>query len=72
MQIGVIGPGDCTPGEYTAGMTTGRLLAAQGVTLCSGGLSGFMEAVCRGVKESGGLTGGHSRIPGQGSGTRTW
>lgn len=56
MQIWVTGPGDCTPGEYTAGMTFGRLLAAQGVTLCCGGLSGVMEAVCRGAKEAGGLT----------------
>jgi hypothetical protein len=56
MQIGVIGPGDCTPGEYSAGMTIGRLLAAQGVTLCCGGLSCVMEAACRGAKETGGLT----------------
>lgn len=56
MQIGVIGPGDCTAGEYTAGMTIGRLLAEQGVTLCCGGLSGVMEAACRGAKEGGGIT----------------
>jgi uncharacterized protein (TIGR00725 family) len=53
MQIGVIGPGDCTAGEYGAGMTISRLLAAQGVTLCCGGLSGVMEAACRGAKEGG-------------------
>jgi uncharacterized protein (TIGR00725 family) len=72
MQIGVIGPGDCSPEEYAAARKIGRLLALSGATLCCGGLSGVMErhATVQRKKEAG--LSGYSRIPGRGTGTWTW
>jgi uncharacterized protein (TIGR00725 family) len=68
VQIGVIGRGDCSPEEYRAAEEVGRTIAAEdGVLLC-GGLSGVMEAACKGAKEAGGLTVGI--IPGTGGENR--
>ncbi len=67
MQIGVIGPGDCTPEEYAAAMMAGELIAEQeGVLLC-GGLSGVMEAACRGAKVRSGRTVGIIPHTGEGN-----
>jgi uncharacterized protein (TIGR00725 family) len=67
-QIGVIGAGDCSPEEYHAAEEVGRIIAKGGGFLCCGGLSGVMEAACKGAKEAGGLTIGI--IPGTGGENR--
>ena len=46
-------PGDA---HYADAHALGAALAAQGLTVCSGGYSGVMEAVSRGAKEAGGRT----------------
>lgn len=50
--------GGSTPSDDSLAMAeqVGRLLADQGMGVVCGGLSGIMEAVCRGARESGGLT----------------
>jgi uncharacterized protein (TIGR00725 family) len=55
-QIAVIGPSDPSPAEYETAQTVGSLIAGNHETLLCGGLSGVMEAVCRGAKEQDGLT----------------
>ena len=55
-QIGVIGPADPSPEEYETAQTIGYLIAGNHETLVCGGLSGVMEAACRGAKERDGLT----------------
>jgi uncharacterized protein (TIGR00725 family) len=67
-QIGVIGAGDCSSEEYHAAEEVGRTIAKGGAILCCGGLSGVMEAACKGAKEAGGLTIGI--IPGTGGENR--
>jgi uncharacterized protein (TIGR00730 family) len=42
--------------DYEEARTLGRSLGHAGVTVCSGGYGGVMEAVSRGTKESGGVT----------------
>lgn len=56
MQIAVIGHGQATPGEYEAAYATGRLVAEKGAVLVCGGLSGVMEAACKGARNAGGIT----------------
>ena len=56
VQVAVCGPGEATPEEETAAERVGQLLAAHGCTLICGGLSGVMEAACRGAKGAGGTT----------------
>jgi len=58
VQVAVIGPGTCTPGEYAAGQTVGRILAENNAILLCGGLGGVMEAACRGAREGNGTTAG--------------
>jgi len=55
-QVAVIGPSRCEPGSEAAqlGEEVGRRLAEAGVTLVCGGLTGVMEAACRGAGEAGG------------------
>jgi uncharacterized protein (TIGR00725 family) len=55
-QVAVIGPSRCEPDSEAAGLAeeVGRLLAEAGVALVCGGLSGAMEAACRGASEAGG------------------
>jgi hypothetical protein len=55
-QIAVIGPADPTPEEYEAAQTVGYLIAGNHETVVCGGLSGVMEAACKGAREQGGLT----------------
>ena len=56
MVIAVIGDSACSSVEAKLAETVGELLAQQGVTVICGGLTGVMEAVCRGAKSKGGLT----------------
>jgi len=67
-QIAVIGPADPTPEEYETARTVGFLVAGNRETLVCGGLSGVMEAACRGAPEQGGLTVGI--VPDAGNGNR--
>lgn len=57
-QVAVIGGAHCEPDSEAArlGEEVGRLLAGAGVTLVCGGLTGVMEAACRGATEAGGVT----------------
>jgi uncharacterized protein (TIGR00725 family) len=43
-------------GIYNMAYEVGKNIAARGAALVCGGLSGVMEAACRGAKEAGGLT----------------
>ncbi len=54
--IGVIGSHDCDEATRESAAAVGRLLAERGHGVICGGLSGVMEAVCRGAFEAGGLT----------------
>jgi uncharacterized protein (TIGR00725 family) len=63
MIIAVIGDSSCSPEEAKLAEIVGELLAQRGVTIICGGLTGVMEAVCRGAKSKGGLTVGI--LPGQ-------
>jgi uncharacterized protein (TIGR00725 family) len=56
MIIGVIGNSSCSPQEAKLAESVGELLAQRGATIVCGGLTGVMEAVCRGAKSKGGLT----------------
>lgn len=56
MQIAVIGHGHATPEEYEAAYATGQLVAKKGHVLVCGGLSGVMEAACKGARNAGGIT----------------
>jgi hypothetical protein len=56
MIIAVIGNSSCSPEEAKLAETVGELLAGQGATVVCGGLTGVMEAVCRGARSKGGLT----------------
>jgi uncharacterized protein (TIGR00725 family) len=55
--VAVIGSGRLEQGSELARLAeeVGRLLAEEGVTLVCGGLSGVMEAACRGATEAGGV-----------------
>ena len=56
-QVAVIGSSRAELGSELArlGEEVGRLLAGEGVTLVCGGLTGVMEAACRGATEAGGV-----------------
>lgn len=56
-QIAVIGSAACEPDSEAArlGEEVGRRLAEAGLTLVCGGLTGVMEAACRGASEAGGV-----------------
>ena len=54
--ISVIGGSNCTPEEAQTAEAVGRELARCGATVVCGGLTGVMEAVCRGAREAGGHT----------------
>jgi len=56
MNIAVIGGYKCSPEAYQIAEQLGLLIAREGWTLVCGGLSGVMEAACRGAKQAGGLT----------------
>jgi uncharacterized protein (TIGR00725 family) len=54
--IGVIGSHDCEADVYERARRVGQLLAERDCGVICGGLSGVMEAVCKGAGEAGGLT----------------
>jgi uncharacterized protein (TIGR00725 family) len=56
LTIAVIGGGKCTAQEAALAETVGRELAKRGVILVCGGLTGVMEAACRGAAIESGLT----------------
>lgn len=56
IQIGILGPQECTPSQYQLGLQTGRLVAEAGAILVCGGLSGMMSAASEGAKSAGGTT----------------
>ncbi len=55
--VGVIGESQFSdPSHEAAAEETGRLIAQSGWVLVCGGLTGVMEAACRGARTAGGLT----------------
>ncbi len=54
--IGVIGGSQCTPEDYVDAEVVGRLIAQNDAVLVCGGLTGIMEAACKGAYEAGGET----------------
>jgi len=54
--VSVIGGGRCSQQEARIAEEVGAELARRGVTLVCGGLSGVMEAACRGSRSEGGTT----------------
>lgn len=54
--VAVIGGGTCSPAEVATAEEVGALLARAGAVVVCGGLSGVMEAACRGARREGGLT----------------
>jgi uncharacterized protein (TIGR00725 family) len=56
MIISVIGGSQVSPEIETLAEEVGRELARRGAMVACGGLTGVMEAVCRGAKEEGGTT----------------
>ena len=57
LQISVIGSGEtASPEALQLAEEVGKELGRQNVTVITGGLFGVMEAVCRGVKQTGGTT----------------
>ena len=55
-RVSVIGGSTATDEQLEAGAAVGRELARRGYTVVCGGRGGTMEAVCRGVKATGGTT----------------
>jgi uncharacterized protein (TIGR00725 family) len=54
--VAVVGAGTCSPDEARSAEEVGALLARAGAVVVCGGLSGVMEAACRGARREGGLT----------------
>ncbi len=54
--IGVIGGSEVSPDIARQAEEVGRKIALRGAVLVCGGLTGVMEAACRGASEAGGLT----------------
>ncbi len=54
--IAVIGGSQCSEEEAKIAEEVGHQLARQGAILVCGGLSGVMEAVCKGASSEGGVT----------------
>src|SRR2546426_8933510 len=54
--VAVVGSGSCSPQEALAAEQIGSLLARADAVVVCGGLSGVMEAACRGARREGGLT----------------
>lgn len=55
-QIAVIGGANAPPDAIRDAEAVGRELALSGAVLVCGGLSGIMEAACRGAAQAGGFT----------------
>ena len=56
IQIGVIGPGQCSAEIARMAEEVGREIARNGALLICGGLGGVMAAAARGAFEAGGIT----------------
>ena len=56
IKISVIGGSQVDSKIYNLGYEVGKEIARNGAVLICGGLSGVMEASCKGAKEEGGLT----------------
>ena len=56
MIISVIGSSAAKPQHASLAEEVGRELARRGITLACGGMTGVMEAACRGAKAEGGTT----------------
>ncbi len=56
IQIAVIGGREADPRLLRFAEEVGQLLARRGAVLICGGMSGIMEAACRGAGEAGGTT----------------
>lgn len=56
IQIGVIGPGECSPEAALAAEEVGKAIAASGAVLICGGLGGVMAAAAKGSFLAGGVT----------------
>lgn len=54
-QVAVIGAGRCSEAEAAIAEEVGRLLAAAGAVVLTGGRGGVMEAASRGAAQAGGL-----------------
>jgi len=54
--VAVVGAGACSSGEAAVAEGVGVHLARAGAVVVCGGLSGVMEAACRGARREGGLT----------------
>lgn len=54
--VAVVGAGVCDESIARIAEEVGRGLASRGAVLVCGGLSGVMEAACRGAKSAGGVT----------------
>lgn len=54
--IAIIGGSECSSEEAKLAEAVGRELARRGAILICGGLSGVMEAACRGADAEGGIT----------------
>ncbi len=61
-KIGIIGSNDkmCSRELYDFGVRLGKQIATKDRTLVCGGLGGFMEAVCKGAKQSPGTFNGQT------------
>ncbi len=55
-RVGVIGGSQTDESFLKLAYKVGQLIAEKGAILVCGGLSGIMEAACRGTREAGGLT----------------
>ncbi|MDD4956411.1 MAG: TIGR00725 family protein [Candidatus Omnitrophica bacterium] len=56
LVVSVVGGHECGASVYAMAEKTGRIIAEEGAVLMCGGLSGVMEAACKGAKSVGGLT----------------
>ena len=54
--VAVIGGNECSPREARLAEEIGRELARQGAILVCGGMTGIMNAACKGASSEGGLT----------------
>ena len=55
-RVGVVGERVTSAGLYEEARNIGRQIAERGAILVCGGLSGVMEAACRGCAEAGGIS----------------